>query len=165
MSTLPEADTNSPVSAEAPGSVKVLPNSIIIGSLPLRVINGGVESLYPSFKILSRIAALPTITSAFWIMPNSTKISFNLEEMVFSLAGLWVDAVSAWSSSASAIKFAFLSLSWKEPIASTLSWISRTVPWDKLTSCWADILTANKTVRVIKPFKNILFSFIIFYHI
>ena len=65
MSTLPEADTDSPVSAEAPGSVKVLPNSIVKGLLPLRVINGGVESLYPSSKTAPRIPALPTITSAF----------------------------------------------------------------------------------------------------
>ena len=64
MFTEPDALTDSPVSAVAPGSENVPPSSTVIEALPIKVTTGGVLSSSSS-RTSANTAAEPTAKSSF----------------------------------------------------------------------------------------------------
>ena len=65
MFTEPDALTVSPVSAVAPGSENVPPNSTVIEAPPVNVITGGVLSSSSSSSTSAKTAAEPTAKRSF----------------------------------------------------------------------------------------------------
>ena len=76
---LPEEDTVSPVSAEAPGSEYESPNSTVAGLLPFKVITGAVESLSPSSKEFIKRPAARAIPTFCNIVSSSAMAALRID--------------------------------------------------------------------------------------
>ena len=80
-------ETVSPVSAVAPASTYVPPNSTVAGLSPLRVMTGATESLFSSPKTLSKTIAPAPAARTCSSRDNSAAISASLWPITVALVG------------------------------------------------------------------------------
>ena len=160
VSTEPDEETVSPVSAVAPASEYDVPSSTNAGLAPLTVITGAVPSFSLSSKRLLPRANIATAPKALSIIESSVEIKPILSEIVLSLAGLCEDSFSSSRSWASANNWAFLAFNWKAGKSFTLFSISRICFWDNAAS-WETASTESKENTAINVAKNVVLFFII----